>query len=260
MSVLLPRLGRPEVDALLDRFAGLGPEEIAASMPFEEMPFTYAPVGGARSGPRFMLDLRRQVVALASELGYPGSREQRNLHAFDSDCAYLLHQQLGITPHEAGHREVWACLTTAHLLDVAVWRWDGITDRNRVNGDLNRDTFRRLWWRAEMLHDPARQWDGFGGLGEDEIVAIMERPGVTGNPEVARGIVRGFRAQLAEDPALLPVRMHLMRDAMKRLTRMTPFLMLDIMGSSEIHALIETLMHDAADAVARAELALGYVD
>jgi len=253
-------LGRPEVDALLDRFAELGPEEIAASMPVEATPFTYAPVGGARARTQFMLDLRREVVALASELGYPGSREQRSLHAFDSDCAYLLHQQLGITPHEAGHREAWACLTTAHLLDVAVWRWDGITDRNRVNGDVNRDTFRRLWWRAEMLHDPAQQWDGFGGLGEDEIVAIMERPGVTGNPEVARAIVRVFRAQLDDAPALLPVRMHLMRDAMKRLTRLTPFLSLDVVGPSEIHVLIEALMQDAADAVAREQVALGSHD
>lgn len=256
MSALLPRLGRPEVDALLERFVDLGVEEIALEMPARGTAPIYAPVGGVRATLQQLLEVREHVVALASELGYPRSREQASLHAFDSDCAYLLHQELGISPHEAGHREVWACLTAAYLLDVAAWRWGGISDRNRANGDINRDTFRRLWWRAEVLHDPAQPWDGFGGLGEDEIVAIMERPGVTGNPEVARAIVRGFRARLAEDPKLAPARMHLMRDAMKRLTRLTPFLILDVVGRSEIDRIVESLMQEAGNAVGHSRIPL----
>lgn len=154
-----------------------------------------------------------------------------------------------MTPHEAGHREVWACITAAHLLDVAAWRWGGISDRNRANGDVNRDTFRRLWWRYEILREPALPSDGFGDLGEDEVVAIMERPGVTGNPEVARAIVRGFHARLEREPDLVPMRMGLMRDAMKRLTRLTPFVALDLLGRSELDAVIEEMMSEAAIAV-----------
>lgn len=165
MSVLLPRLGRPEVDDLLDQLVGLSVEEIAAEMPVSGLSPTFAPVGGTRADRNFMREVREKVVGLATELGYPTGRDQVSLHAFDTDCAYLLHTELGITPHEAGHREVWACLTAAHLLDVAAWRWGGIRDRNRVNGDVNRDTFRRLWWRVEVLHDPSLPWDGFGGLG-----------------------------------------------------------------------------------------------
>jgi hypothetical protein len=249
MSTLLPRLARTELDPLLDRLLDLGVEEIAREMPAADLSFTYAPVGGVRRAPRLMLELREQVLALAAELGYPSSREQASLHTFDSDCAYLLHQQLGISPHEAGHREVWACLTAAYLLDVAAWRWGGIRNRNRVNGDINRDTFRRLWWRAEMLHDPDLPWDGLGGLGEDEIVAIMERPVVTGNPEVARAIVRGFRGRLVGEPDLNPMRMDLMRDAMKRLTRLTPFLMLEAMQRPQLDAAVEAVMSEAANAV-----------
>lgn len=249
MSVLLPRLTRTEVDAILERLAEAPVEEIAAQMPVAGTAPTYAPVGGMRADVHFMARIREQVVALATELGYPDRRDQSALGSFDADCAYLLHRELGITPHEAGHREVWSCLTAAHLLDVTAWRWGGIKDRNRANGDINRDTFRRLWWRTELLHDPDLPWDGFGGLGEDEIVAIMERPGVTGNPIVARAIVRAFRAMLSEDPELERSRMHVMRDAMKRLTRLTPFLVLDVLAVQEVDLVAEGVMRDASTAV-----------
>jgi hypothetical protein len=249
VSVLLPRLARVDVDGILERLADAPVEEIAAQMPVAGVTPTYAPVGGMRADRLFMAQLRSHVIALAMELGYPEKRDQASLQSFDADCAFLLHHELRITPHEAGHREVWACLTAAHLLDVASWRWGGIKDTNRVNGDVNRDTFRRLWWRSEVLHDPNLPWDGFGGLGEDEIVAIMERPGVTGNPVVARAIVRAFRASLAEDPELERSRMHLMRDAMKRLTRLTPFLVLDVLPVTEVDLVIQDVMREASDAI-----------
>ncbi len=251
MNVLLPRLARTDVDAILDRLADCPVEEIAAQMPASGLTPTYAPLGGMRADRLFMAQLRSHVVALARELGYPATREQASLQSFDTDCALLLHRELRITPHESGHREVWACLTAAHLLDVAAWRWGGIKDRNRVNGDINRDTFRRLWWRTELLYDPDLAWDGFGGLGEDEIVAIMERPGVTGNPVVARAIVRAFRASLADDPEMERSRMHLMRDAMKRLTRLTPFLVLDVLSVSEVDLVVQRAMDESSTAIRR---------
>lgn len=246
MSLLLPRIARAQADALIDELGGIGVEQIAASMPAEGPDFVYAPVGGVEADAVFMRRLRELVVTLASTYGYPASRNQADLLSFDANCACLLQEELSVSPHEAGHREVWACLTAAHLLDVAVWRWGGIRDRNRVNGHLNRDTFRRLWWRAELLHDRALPWDDLGGLGEDEIVAIVERPGVTGNPEVARAIVRGFRARLDADAALLPKRMLLMREGMKRLTRLTPFTSLDVLGREDIDRIVADVMEQAA--------------
>lgn len=72
---------------------------------------------------------------------------------------------------------------------------------------------------------------------------------MTGNPAVARAIVRTFRARLAQEPSLNPARMHLMRDAMKRLTRLTPFLVLDVVGQSEVDAVMGELMREASVAV-----------
>ena len=248
MSFLLPRASRLDVDALLDELIPLPVTEIAARMP-ARLTVTYAPTGGVRAEPGLLVKIRREVLALATAAGYPDSRDQAALQEFETECARLLHGELGITPHEAGHREVWACLTATHLLDVAAWRWGGISDRNRVNGDVNRDTFRRLWWRYEILQDPTRPWEKFGGLGEDEIVAILERPGVAGNPEVARAIVRAFLARLAADPDLVALRMNLMRDAMKRLTRLTPFTALDLLGRSDLDHRIDEVMAEAAAAV-----------
>lgn len=244
----MPRVSLLEVDELLDELIPLEITEIAVRMS-ANLPVSYAPTGGVQADPGLLPRIRREVLKLAVAAGYPERREQAALQEFEGDCARLLHEQLGMTPHEAGHREVWACLTATHLLDVAAWRWGGISDRNRANGDVNRDTFRRLWWRYEILQDPDLPWDRFGGLGEDEIVAIMERPGVTGNPEVARAIVRGFNARLEGEPDLMPMRMGLMRDAMKRLTRLTPFVALDLLGRSELDAVIEEMMSEAAVAV-----------
>lgn len=251
MNQLLPRITAPEAEALIGRLAGREVLEIASAMP-ADVPFTCAPVGGVEANASFMRDLRTSVVELASAAGYPGTRKQARLLAFESDCARLLHDRLSIAPHEAGHREVWAGLTAGHLLDVAKWRWGEITDHRRVNGDINRDTFRRLWWRAELLQDPAQPWDGFGGLGEDEIVAITERPIVTGNPEVARSIVRQFRAHLDADPDL-PQRMLIMRDAMKRLTRLTPFTSLDVLDRPEIDRMVDGVMREAIAALTSRE-------
>ncbi len=252
MSVLLPRVGsRVELDQLLDELTPLTVPEIAERMP-AGLSVTFAPTGGVRAEAGLLVRLRQQVLELAGAAGYPNGSQQTAIQDFEVRCARLLHKELGITPHEAGHREVWACLTTNHLLDVAAWRWGGISERKRVNGDVNRDTFRRLWWRYEILQDPAQPWDQFGGLGEDEIVAITERPGVAGNPEVARAIVRGFNALLAAEPELVPLRMHLMRDAMKRLTRLTPFTALDLLGRSDLEHRIDEVMAEASAAVSGA--------
>ncbi len=248
MNRLLPRLDREAVDSLLDELSGLGVTEIAAAMP-AVVPVTYAPLGGVRAEAAFLLGLRERILSLARLHGYPDARRQGELHLFDAAGARLLHDDLSITPHEAGHREVWAAFTAANFLDVAVWRWGKIRDRARVNGDVNRDTFRRLWWRAELLVEPDSGWDVLAELGEDEIQAVTERPIVTGNPIVARSIVGRFRAHLTSDNELEPIRMYVMREAMKRLTRLTPFIALDVLERSEIDHMVDGVFRESIRAL-----------
>jgi len=56
-----------------------------------------------------------------------------------------------MSPHEASHDEIWSYLTCCWLLDVAIWRWSAGADVKRFIGDVNRNTFRRMWWRAEIM-------------------------------------------------------------------------------------------------------------
>lgn len=244
--LLLPRIDRRELDELLEELLALPISEIAERMPAGGA-FTYAPTGGVRAESGLLPRIRGKVLELATAAGYPG--RPRELLKFETECARMLHGELRISPHEAGHREVWGCLTGANLLDVAVWRWGGITDQRRVNGDLNRDTFRRLWWRYEILGETTQSPTGLPPLGEDEIQAIFERPGVTGNPEVAQAIAAGFWRRLEAEPDLVPPRMHLMRDAMKRLTRLSPFTAFDLLSQAELEAQIEEAMTEAGGAV-----------
>jgi hypothetical protein len=248
MSSLLPRIERASAEALLDELTPLSVPEIGERMPVQ-LEFTYAPTGGVRAKRGLLTAVRTQVLELAAAAGYPEKAQSRALPQFESECSRMRHRALNISPHEAGHREVWACLTAGHLLDVAAWRWGGITDRKRANGDVNRDTFRRLWWRHEILGDTVRSPNELPGLREDEIVAILERPGVTGNPEVAKAIANGFWARLVAEPDLVPRRMMLMRDAMKRLTRLSPFTAFDLLRAAELEARIDEVMGEAGAAV-----------
>ena len=97
MNRLLPRIDRSIADGLIDELMGLDVRRISAVMPAQIM-FTFAPVGGVRAAPEFMLRIREHVVDLARLHGYPTEREQARLRSFDTECARLLHGELSITP------------------------------------------------------------------------------------------------------------------------------------------------------------------
>ena len=75
------------------------------------------------------------------------------------------------------------------LPDLATWRFPNQNDRRLMGGDRN--TFQRLWWRAYLLSDASTDdpWHLLK-LPEDAMVGLMERPGISSNPEVTRAIAR----------------------------------------------------------------------
>ena len=95
-------------------------------------------------------------------------------------------------------------------------------------GNVNRNTFRRLWWRAEVLGPEI----DLTRLGEDELVNIMERPTIAADRRLARAIAAEFLARV--DGGVVRERMHLMRDAMKRLLRLTPMVAFSALDSTEV--------------------------
>jgi len=124
-------------------------------MPDLQPSVTYAEVSGDRVASERLQELRTAVLALAREHGMPTAEPPSQLSTYEGLLANLLHQSLPMSPHEAAHEEVWSYLTCCWLLDVAIWRFGPDAPDDRFVGHLNRNAFRRLWWRAEIL-------DGWG--------------------------------------------------------------------------------------------------
>jgi hypothetical protein len=105
-------------------------------------------------------------------------------------------------------------------------------------GHLTATTFRRMWWRAEVLGSDV----DLTRLGEDELVNIMERPTLFSDRRLARHIA--LSSSDASSKALSMNRMKLMREATKRLLRLTPFVAFPSLDDEGLRAVVS----DAFDA------------
>lgn len=240
MSVVVPRLSRDLALTILEEARSMPLHEVTASMP-REMPTGLAPVGREMTEEELGL-LRRELLALACEHGFPGAGTRSGNVAFDAQACLRLRRLLDVSPNEAAAEDVWSYLTCCWLLDIALWRFGDDADSRRFVGDVNRNAFRRLWWRAEVLGgDPASETI-LAALGEDELVNIMERPALSRDRRLARCIARVFVGRLADLGEIRVVRMDLMRDVAKRLRRLTPFTDLSALGDEALEQTVAEQM------------------
>lgn len=230
MTIVVPRLDREVGRRLLAAHLGSDATAIGSAMPLLSEVVTYPPVGGSRIEREELFALRGDLLGIAREHGMPGSPQR--LPEFEARCARRLHEKLGMSPHEASHDEVWTYLTCCWLLDVAVWRFGTDADERRFLGNVNRNTFRRMWWRAEVLGPGI----DLSRLGEDELVNIMERPTIAADRRLARGIAGEFLRRVERGEGR--ERMQLMRDAMKRLLRLSPFVSFAALADDALHELV----------------------
>ena len=239
MNALLPRLDREQTRNLLDEARGLTVEEIADRMPNNAVRTTSSALGGLEIAHDDLAALRAATVDLAGEHGYPSPG--RELPRFDALCAREVHSRLGISPHEASEEDAWSHLTCCWLLDIAAWRWGGIGDSDRrFRGDVNRNTFRRLWWRAEVLGPDI----ALTSFGEDELFNIMERPTVASNRRLARALGGQFVSRVEQGGE--EGRMFLMREACKWLVRLTPIIDFNSLDDVELNAVVGDVLDAAA--------------
>lgn len=240
MTALLPRLDREQTLQQIDEARTLSIEEIARRMPVRDVKTTSSALGGLELSAEHLTGLRLKIVELAREHGYP--KAGKALPEFDALCARVVHERLPIAPHEASEEDAWSNLTCCWLLDVAAWRWGGIGDSDRrFRGDVNRNTFRRLWWRAEILGVEI----DLTHLGEDELVNIMERPTIASNRRLARSLAKAFLARVGDGDE--GGRMMLMREAAKRLVRLTPLVDFHALNDAELHAMVDGILAAAAE-------------
>ncbi|BCP36837.1 hypothetical protein MINTMi198_22070 [Mycobacterium intracellulare M.i.198] len=223
---------------ILEAHLSIGLDGITSAMPDLTPSITYTPVGGRRIETHKLQQLRADVVDLAREHGMPNQTVGPSI--FDGRGARLLHEALPMSANEASSEEVWSYLTCCWLLDVAVWRFGPGADERRFIGNVNRNTFRRLWWRAEILGPDI----DLTKLGEDELVNIMERPTIASDRRLARSVVLEFLARV--DDGAGDSRMLLMREAMKRLLRLTPLVAFPALADDELRDVVEQCFTAAA--------------
>ena len=156
----------------------------------------------------------------------------------------LLHQYMRIVPADAANGDVWSFLTLVVLPDVAFWRFPNPPDVRLLGRPRN--VFRRYWWRAHVLG--AEDGGLAARLGEDQHVQIEERrAAIGGNPPLARALARTVLAFCKENPGvgLEP----LMREAAKRLVRLTPFVCFEALPEEGLDAQIGEMVREAAAAL-----------
>lgn len=243
--IVLPRIAKHSAAELLKAHLSSELSQITGSMPDLTPTVTYTPVGGQRIETHQLVQLRTDILELASEHGMPNRIIEPSI--FEGRGARLLRDALPMSPNEASNEEVWSYLTCCWLLDVAVWRFGVDADKRRFIGNVNRNTFRRLWWRAEILGPDI----DLTKLGEDELVNIMERPTVASDRRLARTVALEFLARVDEGAA--DSRMQLMREAMKRLLRLTPLVAFQALADREMCAVVEHCFTAAAEGLAGGE-------
>ena len=243
-NMMLPRLDRDSAIEIVDRHRHTPLADIAAAMPDLTPTVTYSPVGGARAERHDLERVRREVVELAQRYGMPRTATREQFQRFEGEAARVIHGQLPLTPYEASQEEVWSYVTCCWLLDVAVWRFGAETTYERFIGHLNRNTFRRMWWRAEIFGPSI----DLSRLGEDELVNIMERPTLFSDRRLTRAIAAEFLGRLDRDG--IRDRMNLMREATKRLLRLTPFVAFSALEDEDVQLVVRDAFDTAAHGLA----------
>jgi hypothetical protein len=215
----------------------------------------FSATGGTPVTPQQLADLRRDVLAIAREHGFPDGERRDGLRC-DARIAVLLRDRMNITPHEAASDGLWEYLTCVLMPDLAVWRFRDAAGRTSPERLLHgrRNNFQRLWWRAYVLAGALRGEDAVNLLAfltEDDMVATLERPGLFGNLRMMRLYYAEFR-RMVEGGALTAPREAVNRDAHKRLLRLVAVRALDSLPEEALRTELLGQLEQAHASVLRA--------
>jgi hypothetical protein len=166
---------------------------------------------------------------------------------FDQMLAVHLYEPMGIVPAEAAAGGIWSFLALVLLPDLAAWRFpdrhrDRFIGADLMIGSSNRHIFGRLWARVHILGAEASS-----GLGEDNVVNLLERPTFGGDPRLARAIGETHIRTVAANRIIQS--QELMRDAMKRLRRLAILVSFGALGNDQLTGLLEEVFSESAAAL-----------
>lgn len=245
MSRLYPRLLSGQARSLYTEHRQLRLSDLTASHDTTHTSAVFAATGGDRVSPADLRRLRETVVDLARTAGFPEESNKSARADFDLALAALLHTEMGLVPAEAASGDVWAFISLVLLPDVAYWRYPNPVGDRVLATDITRHVFGRLWWRAHLVHDPGElaPYSALEILGEaafDQIYA--RRKALGGSPYLVKAILRVWR-DLDRDGL---TERDLLRDFLKRLLRLAPFMCFEAMEERQLEA---ELLRAANDSV-----------
>jgi hypothetical protein len=245
---LFPRLPTPVALSLAEALTRLDVANSALSAATAHADAVFAPTGGSPAGREELQALRETILAAARECGFPGPASADAKIRFDRACAALLHRTMSISAHEASQHGVWAFVSCVLAPDIVAWRWDrgDARRRERYMGGV-RNTFGRLWWRAEtlMLRGDERPYRIIESLGEDEIVQFMERPLLA----AYGGLIRASALAILELEKVPVARSELQRDLQKRLLRAAAVLAVEHLDAAQTALLVRHHLALSLDAM-----------
>jgi|GEM_PF-492740 len=234
---LYPRLRLETANRLAEEFVTLSSEQLRERSVLVHSEAFFAPTGGDRVTPAHLNHLRSGLEDIAQ-------RNANSASEFDYEAAVFLFENMEIDPVEAARQEVWSCFALTlvpHLVHQRFANADGRISRERFLGGHfgGRNAFGRLWWRAYLLHlpDDEEPFRLLRVLGEDQIVQILERPNISGYRPLARAVAMEWaKHALASSPAVRGEA--LMRDAMKRVRRLSAFVSWELLRDDELQAIV----------------------
>lgn len=240
--LLFPRLDRIHVDAILEEFAL---KEVAPNKPSGIDARHFGATGGSRISDSELADLRRQILDIACENGFPGASNSAQRSAFDTQLTAFFADYPSLTAGEALRDDVWAYITTVLVPDVVVWRFKGIA-RRRFQGGV-RNALQRLWLRAKALDrgkESDNRWKFVNSLTEDAFVQIVERPSISSDSRLAQALAEGWikTAQRVGQSAMEPV----MRRAVVNLRLRGEVQMLFALDDAALDNLVNRMFFKAA--------------
>ncbi len=248
---LYPRLPQQVASYLAEQLRSVSIEEAARRVELEHAEAFYTPTGGSRVSQVILGELRGALLARAQEAGYPALAGEEHRLAFDTAAAMELHARMDIAPGEAGKPGLWDFLCCVLGCDLVRWRFPGGLEGTGVDRFLGgrRNTFQRLWWRSFLLHDPTREdpYSLLRRLGEDELVQLMERPSLAANRRLTRAVAVQFLAATELHPAI--ARRVLIREAQKRLMRLSSFALLDALDDAELETVVAAIFTSVVESM-----------
>lgn len=256
MTLLIPQIPSGVAEAMLSELALVRPEDLDPGDEFRHSQAIAQPTGGLPISDELLKQLRDAIVISARKYGFPGFRPSSFLD-FELEVAEALAEWAplwiaqGTPSGEALRNECWTFITVVVLPDVALWRWPAKSDeagsgirswRGRMVGGT-RNAFQRIFRRVMCLDrgvDHPDRWGLIRRLQEDDFSAILERPGLSSNRDIAVCLGEEYLAmkdRLGELTAA--VRQDVYRQATKAIRAYSVVQPLDLMSSENQAGLIQ---------------------